>query len=345
MAQKKQVIESKHWDAVRLKTLLSAMNGKKVLVIGDVGVDRYTQGSVERISPEAPVPILLVEAEKHKLGLASNVADNIRTLGGIPVLCGVVGKDATAAQFRELLKEAEISDEYLVTDSTRRTVLKERVVTEKQQLLRVDYETLKPMSDEIRLEVLKKVSACISSIDAVILQDYSKGLIEAKFGQDVIAISKRAGKPVFVDPNSKGVLQTYLGASVVTPNKKEAEALTGISIRDDASLFKAGTLLLDTVGGPSIVITLGKDGMAIFSKDSPIVEQIPTCAREVFDVSGAGDTVISVLALVQCAGGSLIEGAVLGNIAAGVEVGKRGTATVTVAEIIDAMNLFLVKSY
>lgn len=328
------------WDKARLRTLLRSKRGKKILVIGDVGVDRYTIGSVERISPEAPVPIVLVEDERHKLGLAANVADNIRALNATPWLIGVIGADRGAQDFRKLLRSAGVAGTNLVEDSSRRTVLKERIVSDRQQLLRVDYESNNGVAPAVEAQILARVRELISKADAVIVEDYAKGMLGQRLLREIFELARKKGKVVAVDPNSKTAIEHYRGASVLTPNTKEAEALTGIRIRDLESLHQAGRKLLRDTSARHVVITRGKEGMAIFESGSPDVKLIPTYAREVYDVSGAGDTVISVLALALASGASMEEAAILGNLAAGVEVGKRGTATVSTEEIEVALEFF-----
>jgi rfaE bifunctional protein kinase chain/domain len=329
-----------HWSRERLNEILIRCQKKKILVIGDVGVDRYTIGSVERISPEAPVPIVLVEEEKLKLGLAANVADNVQALGGIPLLVGVVGKDRGADDFKALLKERGIPSNHLVVDKSRRTVLKERVVSERQQLVRIDYESPHGIDHDIEKKVLRKFQDVLKDAEGVIIEDYSKGLLSEGLIRSISASAKRLKKFVAVDPNLKTPAEFYRGATVLTPNIKEAEHLSGIHIRDLESLSRAGSKILKLTSAQHVVITRGKEGMAIFSRGSQEIRLIPTYAREVYDVSGAGDTVISVLMLALVSGATIEEASVLGNLAAGVEVGKRGTATVSIDEIQGAMDLF-----
>lgn len=333
-------IHPANWNRNRLRALLRSFVGKKILVIGDVGVDRYTCGQVKRISPEAPVPIVWVQDEKLKLGLAANVADNVKALGGVPYLTGVVGKDRTAQDFRELLKKSSIQSSHLVIDPSRRTVLKERIVTESQQLLRVDYENVGRVDSAIDKELMQKITKLMKDCDGVILEDYAKGLLSQGFTEFIFSTAKKFKKKVAVDPNEKTAINFYQGASILTPNTNEAEKLSGISILDEKSLVEAGSKILNLTHAEHVVITRGKEGMAIFSAGEATVHWIPTYAREVYDVSGAGDTVIAVLSLAISAGASIEEAAVLGNLAAGVEVGKRGTATVTPEEIRMAMEFF-----
>jgi len=335
-----KTIGPENWNKVHLLGILSQCANKKVLVIGDVGIDRYTIGSVERISPEAPVPIVFVEDEQHKLGLAANVADNVKVLGGLPLLVGLVGRDRRAQDFKDLLGESGISSSHLVTDADRKTVLKERIVSDRQQLLRVDYESLHALSPKAEKELIAKVKSLLKNVDAVILEDYAKGMITEKVAHEVFVAAKAAKKLVSVDPNPKTPLSHYRGATVLTPNTKEAEKLAGIVIHDEASLIEVGKKLLKLTAAQHVVITRGKDGMAIFSAKSSAVKFIPTYAREVYDVSGAGDTVIAVMSLALSSGASIEEACILGNLAAGVEVGKRGTATVTPDEIRIALDFF-----
>ena len=325
------------WDRAGLKRILKSFKGKKILVIGDVGVDRYTEGLVERISPEAPVPIVLVEEEKLKLGLAANVADNVRTLGGVPLLAGAIGRDRSAEDFKKLLRSSKIKADYLVVDPSRRTVLKERIVSDRQQLLRVDYESLHPVSAKTQRALLARVKTLIKACDGIIVEDYAKGLMSLDFLKSVFKLAEREGKRVAVDPNIKTPMEMYSGASILTPNTREAESLGGMKIVDQESLLEVGRKILVATRAKHVVITRGKEGMAVFTAEKREVHEIPTYAREVFDVSGAGDTVISVLTLALAAGASIEDAANLGNLAAGVEVAKRGTATVSPAEILSAM--------
>lgn len=334
-----QSISSADWKKENLKSTLKQIKKKKILVVGDIGVDRYTEGSVERISPEAPVPIVNVESERLKLGLAANVADNILALGGTPFLTSVMGDDRAADDFKDLLNKSKITSQCMVVEKKRRTALKERILSEKQQLLRVDYEDVFPVSSATEKKILQKAKSLIKTMDAVILEDYCKGLLVPKVIKGIIEIAKNAGKPVLVDPNMKSDIHAFKGATVLTPNRKEAEILSGVpKISDKKTILKAGRKLLELTAAKYIIITLGKDGMAVFAQNgTEKTLLIPTFAKEVYDVSGAGDTVIAVLALALSSGADVEEAAILGNIAAGIEVGKRGTATVSPREISDAL--------
>ena len=318
-----------------LLALLSEFKTQRIAVLGDVGIDRYTQGSVDRISPEAPVPIVFVQSEFLKLGLATNVADNIIALGGKTEIVGVIGRDKDANDLTALMKEKKLSSARLVVDESRRTILKERIVAETQQMLRVDYESTHPVAASVQKKVQESILKCILTADALIIEDYAKGLLSQSMMKIAIQAAKKRKIPVLIDPHQRTPIEWYQGATVLTPNRKEAEALSGHRILDEASLLAAAHFILKKTKAESLIITLGKDGMAIIKeKGKPFY--IPTFAREVYDVSGAGDTVISVLALSLASGAKLEEAAFVSNLAAGVEVSKRGTATVSPEEIIQA---------
>ena len=316
--------------------LLSQFKGKRVAVLGDVGIDRYTHGTVVRISPEAPVPIVAVESETLKLGLAANVADNIIALGAKASITGVVGKDKDALDLTSLMKEKRLESRGLVPDESRRTILKERIVAEMQQVLRVDYENTHALSSGIQKKVQESILKAIQNSDALIIEDYAKGLLSESLIQGAIRAARKKKIPILVDPHLKTPVHWYAGSTLLTPNKKEAEALAGHKITDESTLLKAGKFIIEKTRAESLIITLGRDGMAIFKDAGAKPVMIPTFAREVYDVSGAGDTVISVLALALASEAKLEEAAYVSNLAAGVEVSKRGTATVSIQEIIQA---------
>ncbi len=331
------LVQPKDWNRPRLLELLQQFSKKRVVILGDVGVDRYTEGTVDRISPEAPVPIVRVDQERLKLGLAANVADNIVELGGQCDLIGLVGLDSGFEDLKQLMKSKGLSSDRLIADPSRRTVVKQRIVSERQQLLRVDYENDHSVSQDIRDKVYAQLESVMAQADALIIEDYAKGLLSVELSKRCIQLAKRFGKPVLTDPNRKTSLSAYLGCTTLTPNRKEAEVLAKTPIRSFSDMRNAAQIILGETGSDSLVITLGRDGAALFKRGVPNTVLIPTSAREVYDVSGAGDTFISVLTLATIAGATLEEASLLGNIAAGVEVGKRGTATVTVDEIVHSM--------
>lgn len=317
----------------RYLEIMGNLLGKKILIVGDVGVDRYTMGTATRLSPEAPVPVVMVAEQKDKLGLAANVADNVKSFGGIPVLASLVGEDRFCEELLGLLQQKSISSELVLRHSSRRTTLKERVLAQDQQVVRIDHETTAPLGADAESYYLKNVIPRIGDFDAIILEDYGKGLLTNNVISSIVAEATKQKVFITVDPTtSVRSPAVYKGVSLFKPNASEAERLSGIEIHDQASLHRAGAALLDSVAAPIVVITQGKAGMTLFTgKEKPV--QIPTFARSVYDVSGAGDTVISLLTLALVSGATLVEAAVLANFAAGVEVGKQGTATVSPEEL------------
>ncbi|RZA08004.1 MAG: D-glycero-beta-D-manno-heptose-7-phosphate kinase [Proteobacteria bacterium] len=324
----------------RFQEIIGNMPEKRVLIVGDVGVDRYTIGTASRLSPEAPVPVVAVSSQTDKLGMAANVADNIRAFGAQPFLATLVGDDRVCDELFQLLRDNGISSEHVYRHPSRRTSLKERVIAQTQQVVRIDHEITLPLSREAEDFYIEKITPVIGAFDAVIIEDYGKGLLTDRVARAVIDAAKAAGTFVTVDPTTAvRSPAVYRGVSLFKPNAHEAERLSGIEIVDEESLKRAGAALLQAVEAPIVVITQGKAGMTLFTRgDEPV--NIPTFARAVYDVSGAGDTVISMLTLAMVSGASLVEAALLANFAAGVEVGKQGTATVSLEELDQYMEMF-----
>jgi len=320
-----------------LKRDLSKLDGSEVIIVGDVGVDEYTLGQVRRISPEAPVPVVEVDKEESRLGLAANVAQNVSGLGGIPRLVSVVGDDTGAALIRDLLKVAEVPTDLLVIDRSRPTTRKLRVMVQNHHIVRVDYEQKKFLSPEIEAQVFANVEKALASKKAValIVQDYAKGVISEGLVAKCVTAAKVRGVRVLADPYRSTPLEVYRGVNLMTPNHDESIALSGIGGDElrasDGTLNDIGRRLMDGVQSTSMVITRGKDGMRIF-EDGRVVD-LPTNAKQVFDVTGAGDTVIGTLALAWGSGLSLIESCALANIAAGIVVGKVGCVPCRRAEL------------
>ncbi len=306
---------------------------KRILVVGDVGLDRYTIGTASRLSPEAPVPVVAVTQQHDKLGLAANVADNVRAFGAQPFLVSVVGEDRHADELHDLLKKAGIPGEHVFRHSQRRTTLKERVVAQNQQVVRIDHEITSPLPRTVEDFFLDRVKPILGQFDSVILEDYGKGLFTDRVLREVIEAARVAGRPVLVDPTTAvRSPEVYRGVGLFKPNQVEAEKLTGMEISSEPDLHRAGEKLLQVLGADNVIITQGKEGMTLFGK-SGAPKKIPAFTRAVYDVSGAGDTVISMLSLALASGASLEEAALLANFAAGVEVGKPGTATVSLGEL------------
>lgn len=325
------------FDIKLFDTLASRIKNQRILVIGDVGVDSYMMGKVERISPEAPVPVLHVEQEILKLGLAANVADNIQAMSANSILVGVIGKDKAAEDLTKLCLTSGIMTQHLVPDD-RKTIFKTRMVAQGQQLIRIDHETTSPISSLTEEKVLRNIFYLSQDVDAIILEDYAKGMITESLAKNIFKIARSNGIPITVDPNLKTPAKFYKGASLLTPNTSEAERLSGIKITCESSLRKCGEKILKLTSADAVVITRGGDGMAIL-EESGNFRLIPTFAKEVYDVSGAGDTVISALTLFMAAGASLYDAVILANVAAGIEVGKQGTATVSLSEIRAAITV------
>lgn len=313
---------------------------KKILVIGDIGLDEYVNGSVKRISPEAPVPVVEVSKEESRLGLATNVAQNIKSLGGEALLVSVIGKDFAGDQLRSLLRASGVSDAHLITDPSRPTTRKLRVMSEHHHVVRVDYETKKFLDSEIENKVIQKTEELMPQVQCVILQDYAKGMFSEQGIQKMIEAAKKHKKKIVVDPHRSTPIKYYRGADLMTPNAEEAILLSGVHVDDlrqiSETFEEVGLALMKAIGSEQMVVTRGKDGMSIFDKASN--ERVPTFAREVFDVTGAGDTVIAAIALAWSSGVPLKESALIANHAAGVVVGKIGCATCDLYELKDSIN-------
>lgn len=308
-----------------MKIQLPSFASARVLVVGDVMLDRYWHGATSRISPEAPVPVVRVEAAEDRPGGAANVAVNIATLGGKATVLGVTGDDADADALARQLRRQGAQVEF-VRISGLPTITKLRVISRHQQLIRLDFEEVAPVVDQQVL--LARFNGLVTESDIVVLSDYGKGALS--HAQDFIQAARAAGKPVLADPKGRD-FSIYRGASVITPNRGEFEAVVG-PCSSDEQLAEKGVALLRELDLGALLITRGEEGMTLLLEDHEPLH-LPTQAREVFDVTGAGDTVISTLAASLAAGLRLPEAMALANAAAGIVVGKLGTASVTVAEL------------
>ncbi len=312
---------------------------KKVLVIGDLMVDEYVTGSVSRISPEAPVAILNFEEKKRRSGGAANVAVNLRSFGASVITCGIAGKDACGTWLRENLENYGIITDGIFAEEGRPTAVKTRFTTKGQQLLRVDEERddcILPRSQDALLGFVRNH---LHDLDAVILSDYRKGVFSnLDFIASLIASCKDAGMLVTVDSKSRN-MRKFKGANIIKPNKKELEDATGIKAKDEASLSRAGFLYLEQSETEKLVVTKGENGISLFTKEHGR-EDFASHALQVFDVTGAGDTVISTVTLGVCSELSIQESIRLANLSAGIVVGKVGTASVTAGELADRINAF-----
>jgi D-glycero-beta-D-manno-heptose-7-phosphate kinase len=308
---------------------------KRIIVLGDLMLDRFIWGSVSRISPEAPVPVVEIRKESTCLGGAANVASNIRSLGGMPVPLGVLGEDFEGKRLREEFKAIGSPIGGLVVDKNRPTSIKTRIIAHHQQVCRTDREDRSAIPAALQARVAEKFRAALSSSDAVIVSDYAKGLITPPLLKRTLPLAKSARKVVCVDPKITD-FAVYKPATVITPNTLEAERASGIAVSNTADLLRAGKKILRESGIEHLLVTRGEEGMVLFERGSGVT-CIPTVAQEVFDVTGAGDTVISTLALSLVAGLTILQSAVLSNIAAGIVVGKLGTASATPDELISAI--------
>jgi D-beta-D-heptose 7-phosphate kinase/D-beta-D-heptose 1-phosphate adenosyltransferase len=322
-------------SAKNLHEYVGRFPGCRVLVLGDVMLDEYVWGTVSRISPEAPVPVVAVRSESLKIGGAGNVAANIAALDGVAEIVGVVGTDAAAERLTQELTRAGVKADGLVVDGARPTTIKSRVVAGSQHVVRFDRESDAPLALAVRRQVLRQVRARLPEADVLLISDYAKGVVGAGLVREVLALAARAKTPVAVDPKVQHV-PLFRGVTVIAPNHHEAAAAARILVRDEADLLRVGQTLLRRLQARAVLITRGEAGMSLFEAARPVTH-IPTFAREVYDVTGAGDTVMAVLALALAAGAPLRAAAVLANYGAGVVVGKRGTATVGRAELERAL--------
>jgi D-beta-D-heptose 7-phosphate kinase/D-beta-D-heptose 1-phosphate adenosyltransferase len=307
------------------------LRGSRVLVIGDVMVDEYMKGEVSRISPEAPVPVLEVRTHELALGGAGNAAANIQALGGATMLVGVVGEDDTARQLEERLRQHGIA-RHLVTDSERPTSKKTRFVAQGQQIVRVDHERRSAVTGDVEAAMMHTISNAMASAQACVLSDYAKGAITPAIARHAIEAARAAGVPVVVDPKSRD-FTVYAGATVITPNLHELDAAS----RGIHDIEAAATSLLPTLAGAALLVTRSAEGMTLFRAGQPPFH-VPAMAKEVFDVTGAGDTVVATIALAVASGLSLEVAVELASVAAAIAVSKRGTSTVSPSELAAALD-------
>lgn len=325
-------------DPDRARRILSEFKHRSLLVLGDLMLDRYVWGSVARISPEAPVPVVEVEREESFPGGAANVARNLRVFAREVHLIGRVGEDADGSELRGLLEADGIRMDNLLVDAGFPTIVKTRILARHQQVVRVDRERLSLLDSAAVDRICATLSELLPSVDGVVLEDYGKGLFTQEVADRVIALCRSAGKLVAVDPNPRNPIR-WRDATVVKPNRPEAFAAARKPVSkpvqpptEDRELLEAGRLLMEEWQCDQLLITLGEDGMMLFRKGLPPYHSASK-AREVYDVSGAGDTAISTLALCLASGAEPEEAAELANHAAGIVVAKLGTATVTLDEL------------
>ncbi|HMK52183.1 MAG TPA: D-glycero-beta-D-manno-heptose-7-phosphate kinase [Thermodesulfobacteriota bacterium] len=321
----------------KLEFILKGFSRVKLLVVGDIMMDRFVSGKVSRISPEAPVPVVIVEKEEFNLGGAANVAHNIRSLGGVVSLCGILGKDENGRKLYKKIAEKEIQTHGIFFEPGRQTTVKTRIIAHHphhQQLVRVDRETTDHPKVSTSKVLLGFLTEGINDFDGIVISDYGKGLLTRNLIQTIIKRAKKSKKFVMVDPKVKNFF-FYKGATVITPNTQEASEASRTSYTDQSSVEEMGKKLLKRLSCKALVITQGEKGMTIFERHQKPY-RVPTVAKEVYDVTGAGDTVIGTMALALGTGPrvNVKDAASLANYAAGVVVGKVGTAIVNREELL-----------
>jgi D-glycero-beta-D-manno-heptose-7-phosphate kinase len=341
----------------RLKRLLPKLQGRRIGVLGDLMLDRYLWGDASKLSPEVPVPVVTFEEESEVLGGAGNVAANLADLGAQVTSFGVVGEDAGGRAVRACLRKAGIDDQAAIADSSRMTTVKTRVIARKHQIVRIDHERTHAISSGLEAKLFRSLVKALPKLEGLVLSDYDKGMFASDaFADRVLSAAHKAKVPVFVKPKTTR-LYAYRGARLITCNTKEAVFFLTRPVHDEKSVEEAGRALLAHFGCSAVVITRGGKGMSVFQESTPHHVTIPATSsevtyarvgqpgiergstgRQVFDVTGAGDTVLSVLSLALTAGASLPDAAILANTAAGVVVAKLGTASVSLPELSAALN-------
>jgi rfaE bifunctional protein kinase chain/domain len=340
----------------RLKRLLPRLKGRRIGVLGDMMLDRYLWGTATRLSPEAAVPVVDFVEQSECLGGAGNVSANLAAMGARVAAFGVIGEDEPGAALRRCFRQAGIADQGVIADKSRVTTVKTRVIARHQQIVRIDHERREPVAASVEEKLFRRLLASLKTLNALVLSDYDKGLITDAFADRVLSACHQLRVPVFVKPKTSR-LYAYRGARVIVCNAREAGFFVTRSLQDEKSFEEAGRALLAHFGCSTVVITRGEKGLSIFEESSPRHLTIPATSfevtyarvgqsgverdatgRQVFDVTGAGDTVLSVLSLAVAAGATLPDAAVLANTAAGVVVGKLGTASVTVPELAHALD-------
>ncbi|HEY7505528.1 MAG TPA: D-glycero-beta-D-manno-heptose-7-phosphate kinase [Gemmatimonadales bacterium] len=314
----------------RLLHLIQRMKSSRVVVIGDIMIDRYLYGETERLSPEAPVPVVTVRDRTAKLGGAANVAANVASMGASCLLVGAVGDDGDGAAIRQELVVARLDGRHVVTIAGRPTTSKTRIIARAQQIVRIDDEVDALLDGPDLDRLIRSASEALADADALLLEDYNKGALAPTLIAEVMAVARRRGIPVVVDPKYRQFF-AYAGATVFKPNRRELESALGAAV--DLQDRNAIPEVLARLKVDNMLVTLGADGMLLVMKDGSSL-RIPSIARQVFDVSGAGDTVTAWLGTALAAGASLVEAAQLANYAAGVEVSKPGVATVSPEEVL-----------
>jgi D-beta-D-heptose 7-phosphate kinase/D-beta-D-heptose 1-phosphate adenosyltransferase len=316
----------------RVKELLTSFKNKNVVVVGDAMLDRYLWGKVTRISPEAPVPVVDVEGETMRLGGAANVAKNISAMGGKPFLAAVVGSDEAGEFVKRGLDDLELVQDGIVMDEGRKTTVKTRIIASQQQVVRADQESRHRITDPVRSKLLESIMVTAGTPDAIIVSDYGKGVVDRHLLQELHTIKDRYDIPLCVDPKEANFF-LYENMTLITPNQKEASFAAGQPIHSDQDLRDVGWRLVQALSCLALLITRGEHGMTLFETGGDTLD-IPTVARKVYDVTGAGDTVVSTAALTLASGGDFREAAVMANHSAGVVIRELGAVSATADQVL-----------
>lgn len=319
----------------RLLHLLNRCKGKKIAVIGDIMLDRYIWGKVARISPEAPVPVVEVQEESMRLGGAANVANNIFSLGGVPVLFGIIGDDSAGTDLIKLLEEKKFEKFGIYVDKNRPTTLKTRIIAHNQHVVRADFESTDDISDELNAQLVQKLESLIGELSGVIIQDYNKGIITKSLIKQIIELAIKHDCPIAVDPKFNNFFE-YKNVTLFKPNIAETQNALGFALDSDERITIAGRLLIERLHCKNVLITRGLEGMSLFSVNEA-ERKVKTKARKIHDVSGAGDTVISTLTMILAAGGDIVEAATIANHAAGVVCGEVGIVPIDPKKLLESV--------
>lgn len=321
----------------QVQDLLNKCTTKNIAIVGDVMLDKYYWGSVSRISPEAPVPVVDLEYESSHLGGAANVANNVKALGANPILCGVVGNDLAGKEFLRIAEENEMDTSGIITEVDRPTTIKTRILGNNQHIVRLDYETRKYINSNTENAIFKTLQS-YPNIDGIIFQDYNKGSLTPLLIRKILFFAKENNIPTFVDPKFENFF-LFTNTTLVKPNKKEASNALNITIKTKAELINAGKLIIDRLKCENLLITLGSEGMILFEQNGEITS-IPTRARKVADVSGAGDTVIATFATMYCSGASIKLSATIANFASGSVCEEPGIVPITKEKLLKSIDFF-----
>jgi rfaE bifunctional protein kinase chain/domain len=319
----------------RLQILKNKITGKRIAIIGDMMLDSYFWGEVKRISPEAPVPVVEVENEFYRFGGAANVAYNVLKLGGVPIPIGVIGYDNDGSIFTSLLNDSQILSDGLIVDEKRPTTAKTRVIAQNQHVVRIDKEKKEYIPEDVEKKLFQFFLSKSNELDGIILQDYNKGVLTQSLIEKIINVAKDKNILITVDPKFNNFFN-YKDVTVCKPNRKEAGDVLGMQIKTKADVTFAGNKLLEKLNAQFILLTLSEEGIVIFQKDKT-EKRIPTKARKVADVSGAGDTVISTLTMALSAGADIYEASYLANFAGGIVCEEVGIVPIELATLFNAV--------